>query len=101
MIQRQTLKLAVPLAHHRGDFSTSGYSLVQLHAPAVCQLSPAIQARFATAGEALSGCTNSAPDPTLLVPFDSNRIPFSLSDANARRCSLPVEIQWYLPGSKY
>jgi len=85
MIQGQTLNVAVPpTAYYKGDFSTSGYSLAQLHAPAVCQLSPAIQAGFATAGQALSGCTNRAPDPTLLVPFDSNRIPFSLLDANAQ-----------------
>ena len=103
MIQGQTLNVAVPpTAYYKGDFSTSGYSLAQLHAPAVCQLSPAIQAGFATAGQALSGCTNGAPDPTLLVPFDSNRIPFSLLDANAQALlSAGGKYGGIFPGPKY
>jgi hypothetical protein len=85
LIQGQTLNQTVPpTAYYGGNFSTSGYSLAQLHAPAVCQVSSDIQAQFATAGQALSGCTNGAPDPALQVPFNNNKIPTSLVDANAQ-----------------
>lgn len=85
LMQGQTLNQTVPpTAYYDGNFSTSGYSLAQLHAPAVCQVSSAIQAQFATAGQALSGCTNGAPNPALQVPFTSNKIPTSLLDANAQ-----------------
>jgi hypothetical protein len=70
-------------AFYGGDFSTSGYSLTQLHAPYVCQVSPAIQAQFAAAGQALSGCTGGAPDTTKEVPFNGNVIPSSLINPNA------------------
>lgn len=84
MVQGQTLNVTVPpTIYYQGDFSTSDYSLAQLHAPAVCQVSPAIQAGFATAGQALSGCIKGAPDPTLWVPFNSDKIPGSLLNANA------------------
>ena len=84
LIQGQTLNLPVPtIAYYHGDFSTSGYSVAQLHAPAECLVSPAIRSQFAAAGQALSGCTNGAPDPALQVPFNSNKIPASLLDANA------------------
>jgi len=85
LIQGQTLNQPVPpTAYYGGDFSTSGYSLDQLHAPAVCQVSSAIQAQFAAAGQALSGCTNGAPGPTLEVPFNNNKIPTSLLNVNAQ-----------------
>ena len=85
LIQGQTLNQTVPpTAYYGGDFSSSGYSLDQLHAPAVCQVSSAIQAQFIAAGQALSGCSNGAPDPTLQVPFNNNKIPSNLLDANAQ-----------------
>ena len=85
LTQGQTLNQTVPpTAYYLGDFSTSGYSLAQLHAPAICQVSSAIQAQFAAAGQALSGCANGAPDPTLEVPFNNNQIPASLLSANAQ-----------------
>jgi hypothetical protein len=85
LIQGLTLNQIVPqTAFYGGDFSGSGYSLDELHAPATCQLSPAIQADFAAAGQGLSGCTGGSPDPTLVVPFNRNKIPSSLLNANAQ-----------------
>ena len=85
LIQGQTLNVTVPpTAYYNGDFSTSGYHLAQLHAPAVCQVSSAIQGEFAVARQALSGCSNGAPDPTLFVPFNNNTIPASLLSVNAQ-----------------
>src|SRR5215472_2722882 len=84
LVQGQTLNVTVPpIAYYHGDFSTSGYNLAQLHAPAVCQVSSAIQAESGNEGQALSGCTNGAPDPTLWVPFDTNKIPANLLNGNA------------------
>jgi len=85
LIQGQTLNQTVPRTeYYHGDFSTSGYNLAQLHAPAFCQVSSSIQAQFAAAGQALSGCTSGTPDPTLFAPFNSNAIPVSLLDPNAQ-----------------
>ena len=85
LIQEQVLNQTVPLpSTYGGNFAASGLSLAQLHAPAVCQASFTIQAQFAAAGQALSGCTNGAPDPMLEVPFHNNTIPASLLDANAQ-----------------
>ena len=85
LIQGQTLNQTVPRTeYYHGDFSTSGYNLAQLHAPAVCQVSASIQAQFAAAQQTLSGCTNGTLDPTLFVPFNSNAIPVSLLDRNAQ-----------------
>src|SRR5215469_13580684 len=85
LIQGQTLNQTVPRTnYYRGDFSTSGYNLARLHAPAVCQVSSQIQAQFAAAGQAMSGCTNGTPDPTLFAPFNSNAIPVRLLDPNAQ-----------------
>jgi Carboxypeptidase regulatory-like domain len=85
LIQGQTLNQTVPpTAYYRGDFSTSGYGLAQLHAPAVCQVSAPIQTQFAAAHQALSGCTNGAPDPTLEVPFTNSAIAPSLLNPNAQ-----------------
>jgi hypothetical protein len=84
LIQGQTLNVTVPqAAYYDGNFSTADYSLAKLHAPAVCQVSTAIQAQFAAAGQALSGCTNGAPDPTKQVAFNGNTIPASLINPNA------------------
>jgi len=85
LIQEQTLVQPVPLTNtYGGDFSAAGLSVDQLHAPAVCQLSPAIQSEFTAAGQPLSGCTNGVPDPTKEVPFNNNKIPSSLLDKNAQ-----------------
>ena len=84
LIQGQTLNQTVPqTTYYGGDFSASGYSVAQLHAPAICEVSPAIQAQFALAGQALSGCTSGAPDPNLAVPFNNNKILPSLLNQNA------------------
>ena len=85
LIQGQTLNQTVPLpSTYGGDFSNAGLSVDQLHAPAVCQMSAAIQAQFASAGQALSGCTDGAPDPAKQVAFSNNVIPASLLDRNAQ-----------------
>src|SRR5215472_7613730 len=85
LIQGQTLNQTVPqTAYYGGDFSASGYGVAQLHAPAICQVSPAIQAQFALASQALSGCTGGAPDPNLQVAFNNNQIPTSLLNQNAQ-----------------
>jgi Carboxypeptidase regulatory-like domain len=58
--------------------TTAAASLATLHSPYSCEVSPAIQTQFATAGQALSGCTLNAgtgvlePDATKLVPFSYN-----------------------------
>ncbi|MBS1852922.1 MAG: TonB-dependent receptor [Acidobacteria bacterium] len=85
LIQGQTLNQTVPLTStYGGDFSGAGLSLANLHAPYECQLSPGLQQAFADAEQALSGCTDGAPDATLQVPFNGNQIPVSLLDANAQ-----------------
>lgn len=85
LIEGQTLNQPVPsTAYYQGDFSSSGYGVGQLHAPAECLVSSAIQSQFASAGQALSGCTNGAPDPGLQVSFNNNKIPTQLLDANAQ-----------------
>ena len=85
LIQGQTLNQTVPLpSTYGGDFSNAGLSVDQLHAPAVCQMSAAIQAQFASTGQALSGCTDGAPDPAKQVAFTNNVIPASLLDGNAQ-----------------
>jgi len=85
LIEGQTLNQTVPrTAYYTGDFSASGYSVAQLHAPAICQVSSAILAQFAAASQALGGCTNGAPDPSLQVPFNNNKIPTSLLNQNAQ-----------------
>lgn len=84
LIQGDSINQIVPLtATYGGDFSTAGLSLAGLHAPAVCQLSATQQAAFAAAGQALSGCTAGAPDPTLQVGFNGNALPFVDSNAAA------------------
>jgi len=61
-----------------GDFSSISPTLANLHAPYVCQVSAAVQAQFAAAGQALSGCTAGAPDSTKQVGFGGNQIPTAL-----------------------
>jgi hypothetical protein len=85
LIQGQTLNQTVPVAStYGGDFSAVAPTLAKLHAPFSCQLSPGIQAQFAAAGQALSGCTAGAPDTTQEVAFNGNAIPTSLLDPNAQ-----------------
>lgn len=43
-----------------------------VQAPYACQVSAAVQQQFATAGQALSGCTGGSPDPTKAEPFVYN-----------------------------
>ncbi len=85
LIQGQVLNQTVPLpSTYGGHFSAAGLTLDQFHAPAVCQVSAAIQAQFASANQPLSGCTNGFPDPAKEVAFNNNSIPTSLLDANAQ-----------------
>jgi hypothetical protein len=85
LIQGETLNQTVPqTTYYGGDFSAAGYGVAQLHAPAICQVSSAIQAQFALASQALSGCTGGAPDPNLQVAFNNNQIPTSLLNQNAQ-----------------
>jgi Carboxypeptidase regulatory-like domain/TonB-dependent Receptor Plug Domain len=67
-----------------GDFSSVAPTAAKLHAPYQCSVSAAIQAQFAAAGQALSGCTAGAPDPTKLVPFTGNKIPTALLNSYAQ-----------------
>jgi hypothetical protein len=71
-------------ATYDGDFASIAPTLAKLHAPFACQVSPAIQAEFATAGQALSGCTAGAPDTTKEVAFNNNQIPTSLLNPYAQ-----------------
>ncbi len=89
LIQGGLLNQTVPVAStYGGDFSAVSPTLANLHAPFSCQVSPAIQAQFASAGQALSGCTLTngvlAPDTTKEVAFNNNTIPASLLDPNAQ-----------------
>jgi Carboxypeptidase regulatory-like domain len=85
LIQGQTLNQTVPpTTEYGGDFAASGLSLAKLHAPYSCQLSAAQQTAFATAGQALSGCTAGAPDTTKQVAFNAGLIPAGLLDPNAQ-----------------
>lgn len=53
-----------------------------INAPAACTINATEQAKFAAAGQALSGCSVQngvlQPDKTLVVPFNNNTIPKSL-----------------------
>ncbi len=75
----------VPLpSTYGGDFSALNPTLAQLHAPFACQVSAAVQAQYAAANQALSGCTAGAPDTAKEVGFKGNAIPTSLLDPNAQ-----------------
>jgi len=74
LIQGQTLDQTVPSsAWYTGDFSTLA---TKIYAPYSCQVSTAIAAQYAAAGQALSGCTSVdgvlTPDPTKQVQFAYN-----------------------------
>src|SRR5208282_793513 len=73
-----------PTSAYGGDFAAEGLTLAQLHAPFACQLAPSIQANYAAAGQALSGCTGGTPNTALEVPFTNSTIPTSLLNANAQ-----------------
>jgi hypothetical protein len=53
-----------------GALLTSGFT--QLQAPYACQVSKAVTAEFAAAGQALSGCTGGVPNPAAIAPFVYN-----------------------------
>lgn len=55
-----------------------------IFAPYACQISPALQSKFAAANVGLSGCTNGQPDKTLRAAFNANTIPKGLLDPNAQ-----------------
>jgi hypothetical protein len=82
IIQGGSLNTQVPLtSQYGGNFgSTLGNSLANLHTPCANQVSPAIAAKFAAAGQMLSPC--SGPNP--YVGFTNNQIPASLLDPNAQ-----------------
>ena len=72
-----------------GDFSGSGLS--GLHTPCTNQVSAAIAAQFATAGQTLStpdaatgACDTKNGHAATLVPFTGNKIPTSLLDPNSQ-----------------
>jgi hypothetical protein len=85
LIQGGTLNQTVPLAStYGGNFSGAGLSLAKFHAPFACQLSASLQQQFANAGQALSGCTNGAPDTTKEIAFSNSAIPTTLLNSNAQ-----------------
>jgi hypothetical protein len=88
LIQGNNFNVGVPFTSaYGGDLSqalTSGLVTTGIHAPYVCQVSATVQAQFAGAGQALSGCTNGAPDSTKAVGFNNNTIPAPLLDGNAQ-----------------
>ena len=53
-------------------FSTGANFPLGVQAPYTCQVSPAVRAAFTAAGQAMSGCTGGAPDPTLAQRFVYN-----------------------------
>jgi hypothetical protein len=84
-IQGGIFNTTVPLTStYGGNLTAAGLSLADLHAPFSCSLSPALQAQWTTAGQALSGCTAGAPDTSLEAPLKGNTIPASLLDPNAQ-----------------
>lgn len=50
------------------------HGFTQIQAPYSCQVSTAIVNEFNAAGQALSGCTGGAPDPTKIQPFVYNGV---------------------------
>jgi hypothetical protein len=75
------LNQQVPLTStYGGNFGST-----TIYAPYTCQVNSSIASAFATAGQAMSGCTpDGNPDPTKQVAFKNNTIPSSLLDANAQ-----------------
>jgi len=85
MNQGSTLNQQVPSdLTYGGNFSSLAPTLAKLHAPFQCQLSATVQAEFAAAGQALSGCTAGAPDKTQEVAFNGNQIPTTLLNADSQ-----------------
>jgi hypothetical protein len=91
LINGTQINQQVPLpATYGGDFSSLSPTLAQLHAPFVCEVSSAIQAQFAAAGQALSGCTSGVRDTAKEVAFTTsstttnNTIASSLLDPNGQ-----------------
>ncbi|MGB7762866.1 MAG: TonB-dependent receptor [Bryobacteraceae bacterium] len=88
------LNTTVPSTSEYGGAFSPSLANTSLHTPCTNQVSAAIAAQFASAGQALSTPNskgNCAIDPTLsgsqqavLVPFTNNRIPTSLLDPNAQ-----------------
>ena len=76
-----------PTAYYDGNFSTSTYTLAQLHVPCSNQLSPALQQQFTNAGLTLStpgtGGSCSASSGAVLQAFPNNTIPSTLINPNA------------------
>jgi hypothetical protein len=84
-IQGGLFNITVPLpATYGGDLSASTLSTANLHAPYSCVLDATLQAQWAATGQALSGCTNGAPDTTKQVALTNNTIPSTLLDPNAQ-----------------
>ncbi len=90
LVQGGLLNQTVPLTStYGGNFASTGLTVAKLHAPYTCQLSTAQQAKFAAAGQPLSGCSlNSsgvlAPNSALQVGFNGGAISPSLLDPNAQ-----------------
>jgi hypothetical protein len=81
LIQGQTLNQTVPIAStYGGDFTGTG---VTLHTPCSTQISAALAAQFATAGQTLSTCDATGKVITPIA-FTGNAIPTSLLDPNAQ-----------------
>ncbi len=89
-IQGGIYNQTVPLpSTYGGNLTPAALPLADLHAPFSCLLSPALQAKWATAGQALSGCSPSssgalAPDTTKEVALAGNTIPAGVLDPNAQ-----------------
>jgi hypothetical protein len=64
--------VAFNAANKNALFSTGANFPFGVQAPYSCQVSAAVQANFAAAGQAMSGCTGGAPDPTKAQRFVFN-----------------------------
>jgi hypothetical protein len=87
LIQGNNFNVGVPFTStYTGDLSQAISSgiVTNVHTPYACQVSSSVQAAFAAAGQALSGCTNGTPDSTKAVHFNNNTIPAGLLDPNAQ-----------------
>ncbi|MGB7848216.1 MAG: TonB-dependent receptor [Candidatus Acidiferrum sp.] len=82
--------VAYNAANGNALFNTTNGALsmpLGVQAPYACQVSPAVNAAFTAAGQALSGCTGGSPDPTKAQAFvyngQQNAINPALIDPNA------------------
>jgi Carboxypeptidase regulatory-like domain len=81
LIQGQQLNQKVPLpSTYQGDFTGTSFAV---HTPCAGQISAAIQAQYAAAGQTLSTC-DATGKVTNAQSFTGNKIPASLLDANAQ-----------------